>query len=41
MSLVVKFDLDIVKMDLYTENEVPRFSGSKLLPELTHRQTGR
>ena len=41
MTLVVKFDIDIVKMDLSTENEVPSFSGSKLLPESTHSQTGR
>ena len=27
MTLVVKFDIDIVKMDLSTENEVPSFSG--------------
>ena len=31
MTLVLKLDLDIVKMNVCTENEVPSFSGSKAL----------
>ena len=29
MTLVLKLDLDIVKMYLHTKNEVPSYSGSK------------
>ena len=31
MTLILKFDLDMVKMYLYTENEVPGFSSSKVI----------
>ena len=31
MTFVLKLDLDIVKMYVCTENEVPSFSGSKAL----------
>ena len=39
MTLVLKLDLDIIKMCVCTKNEVPTFSGSKLSPEQTHKQT--
>ena len=35
MTLVLKLDLDIIKMYVCTKNEVPTFSGSKV----QHRQT--
>ena len=31
MTLVLKLDLDMVKMYLHTKNEVPSFSGSKVI----------
>ena len=31
MTLVLKLDLDMVKMYLYTKNEVPIYSGSKVI----------
>ena len=30
MTLLLKLDLDMVKMYLYTKNEIPRYSGSKV-----------
>ena len=30
MTLILKLDLDIVKMYLYTENKVPSFNSSKV-----------
>ena len=30
VTMVLKRDLDIIKMYVYTENEVPSFRGSKL-----------
>ena len=38
MSLVLKLDLDIIKMDVSTKTEVPTFSGSKVII-LTDKQT--
>ena len=40
MTLIFKLDLDIVKMPLYTENEVPSSSSSKVIAR-TDRQTDR
>ena len=34
MILVLKLDLDIVKMYVCTKNEVPTFSGSKVLEQI-------
>ena len=31
MTLVLKLDLDMVKMYLHTNNEVPSYSGSKVI----------
>ena len=31
MTLVLKLDLDIIKMYVCTKNEVPTFSGSKVI----------
>ena len=31
MTLVLKLDLDMVKMYLHTKNEVPSYSGSKVI----------
>ena len=31
MTLILKLDLDMVKMYLYTKYEVPSFSGSKVI----------
>ena len=41
MTLVLKLDLDMVKMYLHTKNEVPSYSGSKVysLNRQTDRQT--
>ena len=44
MTLVLKLDLDMVKMYVYTKNEVPTFSSSKIIARTdrqTHRQTHR
>ena len=41
MTLILKLDLDMVKMYLYIKNEVPSISHSKLQPEQTHGQTDR
>ena len=48
MTLVLKLDLDMVKMYLHTKNEVPSYSGSKVIAgtdrhtdRQTHRQTDR
>ena len=38
MTLVLKFDLDMVKMYLHTKNEVPSYSSSKVIA-WTDRQT--
>ena len=45
-TLILKVDLDMVKMYLYTENEVPSYSSSKVIAwtdtqtdKQTHRQT--
>ena len=38
MTLLLKVDLDIVKMYLCTENEIPSFSGSKVTSR-TERNT--
>ena len=40
MTLILKLDLDMVKTYLYTENEVPSYSGSKVIA-WTDRQTDR
>ena len=37
MTLVLKLDLDIIKMYVYTKNEVPTFRVQKLSPEQTDR----
>ena len=42
MTLILKFDLDIVKMYLHTKNEVSMSRGSKVIAQTdrqTHRQT--
>ena len=31
MTLIIKHDLDMVKMQLHTKNEVPSYSGSKVI----------
>ena len=31
MTLILKPDLDMVKMHMHTENEVPSYSGSKVI----------
>ena len=31
MTLIFKLDLDMVKVYLYTKNEVPGYSGSKVI----------
>ena len=31
MTLILKLDLDMVKMCLHTKNEVPSYSGSKVI----------
>ena len=31
MTLILKLDLDMVKMYLYTEDEVPSYSSSKVI----------
>ena len=44
MTLVLKLDLDIIKMYVCTKNEVPTFSGSKVIiwtDTQTDRQTDR
>ena len=44
MTLILKLDLDMVKMCLHTKNEAPRFSGSKIIAWTdghTDRQTDR
>ena len=44
MTLVLKHNLNIVKMYVYTENEAPTFNGSKLTAwtdTQTHKQTHR
>ena len=38
MTLIFKLDLDMVKMYLHAENEVPSYSGSKVIA-WTDRQT--
>ena len=38
MTLVLKLDLDMVKMYLHTKNKVPSYSGSKVIA-WTDRQT--
>ena len=40
MTLVLKLDLDMVMMCLHTENEVPIYSGSKVIAS-TDRHTDR
>ena len=43
MTLLLKLDLDMVKMYLYTENKVPSFNISKVIAwtdTQTDRQTG-
>ena len=40
MTLILKLDLDMVKMYLYTEDEVPNYSSSKVIA-WTDRQTDR
>ena len=40
MTLTIKLDLDTVKMYLHTENEIPSFSGSKVIAR-TDRQADR
>ena len=39
MTLVLKLNLDFVKMYVYTKNEAPTFNGSKVTDTQTHRQT--
>ena len=39
MTLIFKPELDMVKMDLLTKNEVPNYSGSKVISRQTDRQT--
>ena len=40
MTLILKLDLDMAKMHLYTENEIPSYSGSKVIAQTdTHIQT--
>ena len=44
MTLMLKFDLDMIKMYLYTKNEVSMWSGSKVIAWTdghTDRQTDR
>ena len=41
MTLVLKCDLDIIKMYVCTKNEVPTLTVQKLSSEQTHRQTDR
>ena len=44
MTLILKLDLDMVKMYLYTEDEVPSYSSSKVIAwtdTQTHRHTDR
>ena len=31
MTLIFKLDLNMIKMHLYAESEVPRYSGSKVI----------
>ena len=38
MTLILKYDLDMVKMYLHTKNEVPSYSSSKVIA-WTDRQT--
>ena len=38
MTLILKLDLDMVKMYLHTENDIPSFNGSKIIA-WTDRQT--
>ena len=40
MTLILKFHLAMVKMYLYTENEIPSHSGSKVIAQ-TDRHTDR
>ena len=40
MTLILKFDLDMVKMYLHTKNEVSMLRGSKVIAR-TDRQTHR
>ena len=40
MTLVLKLDLDIIKMYVCTKNEVPTFSGSKVIPTDTQQTDG-
>ena len=39
MTFVLTLDLYVIKMYVCTENEVPSFIGSKVLPKTRHRQT--
>ena len=41
MTLLLNLDLNIVKIYVYSKNEVPNFSVQKLQPEQTHRWTHR
>ena len=41
MTLVVKLDLDIIKMYVCTKNEIPTFSGSKVQKLSTDTQIDR
>ena len=41
MTLILKLDLDIVKMYLHTKNEVSMSKGSKVITEHANRQTDR
>ena len=38
MTLILKLDLDMVNMHLYTKNEIPSYSGSKVVAR-TDRHT--
>ena len=40
ITLILKLDLDMVKMCLYAENEIPSHSGSKVIAQ-TDRHTDR
>ena len=38
MTLILNLDLDMVKIYLYTKNEIPSYGGSKVIAQ-TDRQT--
>ena len=40
MMVIVTFDLDVVKMYLFTENDIPNYIGSKEITQ-TERHTNR